>query len=457
MASAYRPEDFGLTPILLREVIRNPPLLEAAAAAIENRLPELQILTQLRRQWSAPAARTALTICQMSRRALTGKFKLLQSHASIFYALPEALEQATPLPAAMHKAAMLAQGADPNTMAVDIGCGIGGDAIALARQFSLMAIELSPTRAWMAHRNLETLSLPHVVVQADIDQHVIRLPRSTAVHADPARRTGGRRGANQYFPSLERLAAITHHCSLAAIKISPAADFAFLPAAPLELIAVDGHVVEGTLWLGHARDALQLGPRTATLINGDLKWRLTGSPGNAERTTGKLGQFLFETAGAVTRAGLAPSLLMAAGLVPVSRDACYATGPRVMVHPALRVFEVLVAEPFDQTRLRRAVASLGSDHQTPKPQLEIKTRGGLAVDTDALQRKLAPYARQNLAVIIYPSDQGVTAAITRRVPMGSWDLDQWTKLISDQAFGAELGVFTRAEKFSRRAAKSLSE
>jgi hypothetical protein len=240
--------------------------------------------------------------------------------------------------------------------------------------------------------------------------------------------------------------AVAGNGALAGIKLSPAADFASLPAAPLELIAVDEQVVEATLWLGRDCDALQLGKRTATLICDDIKWRLTGTPAALAGTTGELDRFIFETAGAVTRAGLAPNFLTAAGLIPVSRDGCYATGPQLIEHPALRAFEVITTGPFDETRLRRTLASLPNDtHLTSKPTLEVKTRGGLGLDTDAWQRRLAPYAKQNLAVIIYPSQQGVVAAITRRVTAGRWNRDRWNNTLSLRPDSPELGLVSPAD------------
>lgn len=421
--------------------------MAAAADALSHGLTELQTLTRLRREWPAPMARAAFIILQTSRRALASKFKLLQSRVPLFYAVPEALEQATPLSAALHKAAVLAKAAGPDAMAVDIGCGIGGDAIALAGQFPLLAVDVSPVRSWMTHRNLQALSRRHLVVQADVTQHVWRLPRSVVMHADPARRSSGRRNRQQYFPSIEQVMAAVGNCALAAVKLSPTADFTSLPDAPLEIIAVDEQVIEATLWLGHKRDTLQIGKRTATLICDDLKWRLTGAPATMAGATGKLERFLFETAGAVTRAGLAPNLLEAAGLIPVSRDACYATGSQLIEHPALRAFEVVAAGPFDETRLRRMLVGLPNDtNVTSRPQLEIKTRGGLGLDTDVLHRRLAPYTTQNISVIIYPSQQGVVAAVTRRVTAGRWNRDRWNNTQFLRPHSPELGVISPVEK-----------
>jgi hypothetical protein len=447
MHASYVPLNSGLTPLLLHEVRGNPSLLNTAAEALKSGASELEILTDLRRRWSSELARAALTIMKMSQRALQGKFHLLQSRLPVFYAVPEALEQATSLPAALHKAAIMAAAVSPGTSAVDIGCGIGGDSIALARHFPLLAMEISPLRALMAHWNLQALSLRHLVVQCDIAQGPAHLSSATVLHADPARRSVGRRTVDQYHPDLQLLERIARSCVLAALKLSPAADFSSLPPGPLELLSVDGQVVEATLWLGQNRDALQLGNRTATLIEGVRKWRMTGTPQPAIPTLATPDQFIFEIAGALTRSGLAWNLLAALQLQPITADGCYATAPTMTAHPALRVFEMLTIVPFDLTRLRRAVASLPEDSSDSTPQLEVKTRGGLGINTDSLQKKLAPYARRSMVLMIYRGCDGVMAAITRRVPVDRWNL-MGPHLRSGVLHAtAELGVVSAAEQF----------
>jgi hypothetical protein len=447
MHASYVPLDSGLTPLLLHQVRGNPSLLGTAADALKSGASELEILTVLRRHWSGDLARAALTIVKTSQRALQGKFNDLQSRLPVFYAVPEALEQATSLPAALHKAAIMAAAVAPGTHAVDVGCGIGGDSIAMARHFPLLAMELSPLRALMAHWNLQALSLPHLVVQCDIAQRPVHLSSATVLHADPARRSGGRRTADQYYPDLKLLERIARPCALAALKLSPAVDFSALPPEPLELLSVDGQVVEATLWLGQNRDALQIGSRTATLIEGGRKWRMTGTPQPAIPTLATPAQFIFEAAGALTRSGLAWNLQAALQLQPITADGCYATGPAVMAHPALRVFEVLSVAPFDLTRLRRAVASLPEDSSGSVPQLEIKTRGGLGINTDSLQKKFAPYARRSVVVMIYRGRTGVMAAITRRVPVDQWNLMGAHLRPGVVDATAEWGVVSSAEQF----------
>ncbi|MGC8560092.1 MAG: hypothetical protein ACP5O1_05370 [Phycisphaerae bacterium] len=447
MHLSYAPLDSGLTPLLLHEVRGTPSLLDTTAAALKSGASELEILTDLRRRWSGELARAALTIVKVSHRALKGKFNQLQSRLPVLYAVPEALEQATPLPAALHKAAIIAAAITPGAYAVDVGCGIGGDSIALARHFPLLAMEISPVRALLVHWNLQALSLRHLVVQCDVAHRLAHLSSATVLHADPARRNGGRRTPDQYYPDLHLLEQIARPCALAAVKVSPAADFPALPPGPLELLSVDGQVVEATLWLGQNRDALQLGIRTATLIEGRRKWRMTGTPQSAIPTLASADRFIFEIAGALTRSGLAWNLLGALQLQPITADGCYATGPMPVGHPALRVFEVLTVVPFDLTRLRRAVASLPKDSSDGMPQIEVKTRGGLGINTDSLQKKLAPYARQNGVVIIYRGSDGVAAAVTHRVPV-----DQWNLMASQITPGAmnpsaELGVVSSAEEF----------
>lgn len=450
----YIPGDSNLSPGLLRELVRDSHLLRAAADAVARREPELKTLTELRRYYSAEAARAALIVARTSHRALEGKFEALRSRLSMFYATPEALEQATPPAAGLHKAGVMAMAADGSPYVVDVGCGIGGDSIALSGRFPVLAMDISPTRALMAGWNLQALARRHLVIHGDVTEPVFCPQPSMLFHADPARRSGGRRRTDQFFPDLDFLAEIGRRCGLGAIKVSPAANFGALPPFPLEIISVDGDVVEATLWMGARLDALQIGPRTATVIDGAHKWRMTGIAQAITSTRDEPDEFIFETAGAVTRSGLAPKLISGLGLEPMTGDGCYATGSVALGHPAVRVFRVLSVGPFDLTRLRRTVAGLaGERSESGKPQLEVKTRGGLGLDTDHLQRKLAPLAKQSAVIIIYRSAFGVAAAVTQRVNIDPWKSPPAAAISAPNRPDAESGVVSAAETFSMPAAE----
>jgi hypothetical protein len=108
-------------------------LAETQLATEEDVLRALQALQ--RAGADAPLARAAVDTVLLRRKA-AGKFPL----ASEMYFTREALEQASSSPCGQHRAARF-QNCD---LVADLGCGIGGDAIWLAAQAPLLAMDRDP-------------------------------------------------------------------------------------------------------------------------------------------------------------------------------------------------------------------------------------------------------------------------------------------------------------------------
>jgi methylase of polypeptide subunit release factors len=110
--------------------------------------------SQLRREAAAEHVAAALTQAELRRRA-EPKFG---ADAAQMYFTPDGLEQATRAPVARHRAARLM--AAQTTTAIDLGCGIGGDLIAIAAAgITVAGIDLDPLRVEVARANLEALGL----------------------------------------------------------------------------------------------------------------------------------------------------------------------------------------------------------------------------------------------------------------------------------------------------------
>ena len=90
--------------------------------------------------------------------------------ARSMYFTPDALEQSTRREVAAHRAARVSF-THPSSV-VDLGCGVGGDLLALARRQSgtatpVAGVESDPVRAVLAEANLKALDLPGAVSNAD--------------------------------------------------------------------------------------------------------------------------------------------------------------------------------------------------------------------------------------------------------------------------------------------------
>ncbi len=298
---------------------------------------------------------------------------------------PEGLEQATRLPVAVHHAQRYA--AAGCRWVADLGCGIGGDAMALAGLgIEVLAVEHDEMTAAIATVNLR--QLPEAEVRHD-DALATDLTGVDGVFADPARRQrDGRRvfDPRAYSPPLPELLALREQVPALGLKVAPGIGHAHIPAdAHAQWVSVAGDVVEAGLWFGPlapegpGRSALVLGAGGVHTLRDDRP-----APADAPVRQGVvrgLGEFLFEPDGAVIRAGLVARAgeLVGAGLV--SESIAYLTGDTDPGSPFVTAYRVLDRFDFGLKRLRAYLRARGVGAVT------IKKRG-TAVDPAQLRGRL---------------------------------------------------------------------
>ena len=235
------------------------------------------------------------------------------------YFTRDGLEQATrPAIADHHARRFVAAGV---RRVIDLGCGIGSDALAFARAgLEVVAVERDPDTAAVAAANLAGRA---TVVCADAEQVAgDLLADGSAVYADPARRT--ERGR------VWRLAEVTPPWSFvtrlldgrrpAGVKLAPALPHAEIPAtAEAEWLSHGGAVVEAGLWAG---------PGAAPGVRAAVVWPADDSPPQRVAATAEaplpvrdLGDYLYEPDGAVIRSGAIADVGLLAGCRP-ARPPC---------------------------------------------------------------------------------------------------------------------------------------
>src|SRR5690606_4620813 len=197
-------------------------LLADAARLVEEGTPALAAGSALRRTTTPERAAAALTQVELRGRAVA-KFGDL---ASRLYFTHDALEQATRLRVAEHRAGrVVAFGAQT---LIDLGCGIGGDLIASARAGIVCAgVDRDPVRVAIAEANLAALGLPGAVQVADattVDHRGFDL-----AFADPARRSGAGRSfrVEEWEPSWEWVEGLLGRD--ACVKVAPGIPHALIP------------------------------------------------------------------------------------------------------------------------------------------------------------------------------------------------------------------------------------
>ncbi len=327
-------------------------VLADAAALIpreETYLPHLQVL---RRRWPEHLARPALEIAILRRQAAeSGKF----FPAENLFFTRQALEQASSWRVAEYRA----QRYRDLHYAIDLGCSIGGDLLALAKHISVLGIDLDPLRIWMAARNAASMRLSDRVHLALADlTHPLPFRnsggREIGLFFDPARRDDNGRRFNdpeQYRPPLHFIQDWLQHFPAMGVKLSPAVPLDALDAyfhrnAELEFISVDGELKEGVLWF----NAFATVRHRATLLPAGIT--LTGERNSPVLPLSSPQAYLYEPDPAVMRAGLVNILGWQIGAVQLDPDIAFLT-TRELQHTALaRVWQICDWMPFQLKRLR---------------------------------------------------------------------------------------------------------
>jgi SAM-dependent methyltransferase len=334
----------------------------------------LQLVGRLREEL-APELSHALLETALLRRQATAKF----SRAEAMYFTREALEQATAEPVAAHRAARFAA-AGLATVA-DLGCGIGGDALALAASQRVIGIERDRLRLEMARHNVAAYGHARRFqpLQADLAE-LPPLPVS-AFFFDPARRDEqGRRlySVAGYRPPLSLLNRWRQRVPHGAAKVSPGIDYGELPPdAEVEFISLDGDVREALLWYGALRSPAQ---RRATLLPSGAT--ITDRDQLAEPVpTGPPDEYLYEPDGAVIRAHLVEALAQQLGAGRIDEKIAYLTASRAQPTPFARCYRLEEALPFQLKRLRHWLRA----HDVG--EVTVKKRGS-PLEPQELQRQL---------------------------------------------------------------------
>lgn len=313
------------------------------------------------------------------------------------------LEQATRLAvAATHAGRFRTAGV---TRVADLGCGIGADALAFAAlDLEVTAVERDEVTAAIAAFNLAPW--PSVTVVHE-EATSADLSGVDGVYLDPARRTAGHHNTSRlrdpadWSPSLEFAFGLGARLPTG-VKLGPGVDRDLIPAeAEAQWISVDREVVELGVWFGAAA---RQGIRRSALVIGDHgSAELTADADSEDVTVGTLGEYLYEPDGAVIRARLIGDLARTLDAHMLSAGIAYLTADDLISTAFAKAFRVIERFPFDERRLKRALADrrIGS--------LEIKKRG---VDVDpALLRKKLALSGPNAGTLIVTRVAGRHAAL----------------------------------------------
>jgi SAM-dependent methyltransferase len=328
--------------------------------------------TALRR--SAPADRAAAALTQVDLRArAVAKFG---DDAARMYFTPDGLEQATRARVASHRAARIALSRPSSVL--DLGCGIGGDLLALARAgMTVAGVDRDELRVEVARANLSALALGGAVQVASADD--VDPSGFGVVFADPARRNARGRvfDVDGWSPPWPFVLSLLQRPSC--VKVAPGIPHSLVPdGVEAEWVSDAGEVKEAALW----SPQLAAARRRATVIRGGGLVTLTDDDDPGAATVRPVGRCLYEPDGAVVRAGLVTAVAAGVNGGLVDEHIAYVTSDDAFSTPLARSYEVLEELPYKERPLRAALRARGVG------RLTIKKRG-VDVVPDELRRRLA--------------------------------------------------------------------
>jgi len=395
----------GLAAVLLPEGLALLDSLPAYDEAGSMALGE-----RLRAQGHDPAlVAAALTQSRLRARA-AAKFG---PFAADMLFTSAGLEQATRLEVAARHARRFAS-ADVQRVA-DLGCGIGGDALALAGLgLGVLAVDRDEPTAAVAAANLRRF--PGTSVRCE-DVAATDLTGVDGVWLDPARRdAAGRRvlDPRRASPPLSFALDLAERRPVG-VKTAPGIDHALVPAGPgvpweCQWTSVDGDVVEAALWSGPlARPGVR---RSAVVVRGGAAAVVddVADPfAAAAPPVGPVGGFLYEPDGAVVRAGLVGAVVAALDGRLVDASIAYVTADRHLDLPSATGYVVDEVMPFGLKPLRARLRERGVG------RLTIKKRG-TAVEPEDLRRRLRLEGPQEAVLVLTRVAGRQSALICRALP-----------------------------------------
>lgn len=366
-------------------------LLDELTAETLSPDTRLATATRLRRHLEPGIAAAAMEMALLRQRAAR-KF----SRADRMFFTRDGLEQATAEPVAVHRAERYAAAGIASV--ADLGCGIGGDALALAGTGAqIIVVDKEWSHVMLARENATIYDVGESVhpVLADLTE----LP-ALAVGAfffDPARRTPtgpqlapGRRlhSVEEYRPPLSLINVWRPRVPNGAVKVSPGIDYAELPAdVEAEFVSLDGEVREAALWFGELRTGAA---RRATLLPGGHT--LTDRDPD-ESPVLPPRRYLYEPDGAVIRAHLVGQLAHLISASRIDPQIAYLTTDTLQPTPFAKGYAIDDYFPFQLKRLRSYLRERDVGNVT------IKKRGS-PLDVDELRQALRLRGHHNRTLFL---------------------------------------------------------
>ncbi len=358
--------------------LTSPEALAGIAETMHLPLQEqhtIATLTSLQKKYSPDQAAALLDQARLRIKART---KFGESADRMLFT-DEALQQASGTSIATYRANRYA----PFGGVVDLGCGIGGDAIALSHVTpKLLALDLDPVRVILAHFNLNAVGRSNTarVIQTDWTTYTVP-PGYEAGFADPARRSDERRIFSLYeiIPPIGEILKVWATLPHLGVKVMPGVpDDEIPPVAETEWISEGGVCKEGILWFGSLRTGAA---RTATIVTQTNVYTLSSATPAPALSVTPPRTYLYEPDPAIIRATLVAQAALPMGASQLDPQIAYLTGDMPVLTPFLRGWQVLVHAPFNLKILNRMIRDLDGN------VVAVKKRGS-PIEPEPFRKRL---------------------------------------------------------------------
>ncbi|QEG35656.1 class I SAM-dependent methyltransferase [Bythopirellula goksoeyrii] len=359
--------------------------------AAESDLPSHRLVENLRRSLSTERVRLVVEQVGLREKA-SEKFGSL---ARQMFFTDRALQQATDLSIARHKAQRFSEGGE----IVDYCCGIGGDMLALAERGSVVGVDRDPIMAILADANLRVWKLDKSASMKTATSEECPPTIGSRWHLDPDRRVDGRRSTHPEFhsPSESTIDSWLEASPHGAIKFAPAAVLShnWQEQAELEWITRARSCRQLVAWFGELAESP--GMRRATVIqNQGLEFQtasFVGDPLCEAPLAESISDYVFDTDPSIRASRLTGALAVELGCEALFPGEAYLTANHAGNSPLTSCFKVIDALPFRVPKLAKYLQSLGIG------ELEIKTRG-VSTSPEELRKRLKLVGDRNTTLLV---------------------------------------------------------
>lgn len=323
----------------------------------EKDLPALAMKLKKKGQ---PFVAELITTLSLRKKA-QGKFTL----ADQMFFTPDGLQQSSDEQVSSYIAERFAPVLSSGSKVMDLTCGIGANAIALAKEFSVITVDLDEVHLVCAQANAKAYGVDSSIefIHGDAFDHA---QACDAFFVDPQRIRSGKTKTRSMFNSspnieelLPKMMSVTKNIC---VKISPAFDYKELDEwadeIEIELVSLDNSNKAALLWFGDFKTA----NRRATILDND-RFTVTDDESAAPDECQMPPRYLYLPNKAITKAHLVDEVAANYQLEKISDKSDLLASAKQIDYPkdVFRGFEVVMAKPFSKRSLDAVLAEYNVD------------------------------------------------------------------------------------------------